>query len=95
MEPIKNTIKAVFESLSSRKSESPEANLESFLKKVLTKKEFGHIKVNRFKQDVLYVKVDSSTWMYHFGLKKEKILSGLRQGAKKIKDIHFYIGEIK
>jgi len=95
MEAIKDTIQSVISDLSVRKSAVPEDELARFLKKILTKKEIRHIKVGYFKRGILNVAVDSSAWLYYFSLHKEEILKQLRDRFKTVKDIRFYIGEVK
>lgn len=95
MEAIRDTIKSVIGNLSARKSAAPEDELASFLKKILTKKEIRHIKVGYFKRGVLNIAVDSSTWLYYFSLHKDGILKQLRDSFTTVKDMRFYIGDVK
>lgn len=95
MEAIKDTIKSVIGSLSAKRSAAPEDELAGFLKKILTKKEIRHIKVGYFKRGVLNIAVDSSTWLYYFSLHKEEILKQLRSSVATVKELRFYIGEVK
>lgn len=95
MEPIKDTVRDVIQSWQKRKPAAPEGGPEELLKKILTKKELGHIKVNYLKKGALHINVDSSTWLYHLNLRKEKILAKLRGSSRGIKEIRFFIGEIE
>jgi len=92
MEAIKETIRNVLQSLSEKK-QKPTLNPEELLKKVLTKKELGHIKFNYFRKGILSMNVDSSTWLYSLSLRKENLLVGLKEKLVDLKDIRFYIGE--
>ncbi|MBI4706751.1 MAG: DUF721 domain-containing protein [Candidatus Omnitrophica bacterium] len=65
------------------------------LKKVLTKSEMEHIKINYFKNGSLHLFVDSSSWLYSLNLKKETILKQLQRENKNIKDLKFRIGDVK
>ncbi|MFA5410714.1 MAG: DciA family protein [Candidatus Omnitrophota bacterium] len=94
MELIKDTVRNVIQSWQTRKPATPESDPGELLKKILTKKELGHIKVNYFKKGALYINVDSSTWLYHLNLRKEKILAKLRGNLSGLKEIRFFIGEI-
>jgi len=68
---------------------------EVLIKKILTKKELGHIKVRYFKKGTLGLTVDSSTWLYYFNLQKRDFLGKLHTQSGAIENIRFYIGEIK
>ena len=94
MEAIKDTIGAVMQALKSGKGTSAEAKTQAALKKLLTKKELKHIKLNYFKKGILGIRVDSSSWLYQLSLEKESLLNGLRKDLTEIKDIRFSMGEI-
>lgn len=68
---------------------------EDFLKKILTKRESKHIKVNYFRKGVLGINVDSSSWLYQLSLGKEDLLLKLTTRFKEVKDIRFRLGEVK
>lgn len=92
MEKIKDTIASVLEGLMS-KTVCAGTDPQEALKKILTKKEYGHIKFNYFKKGILGFKVDSSTWLYSLNLKKEGIVQQLKKELPDLKDIRFRIGE--
>ena len=94
MELLKNTIDEVMRNLSSKKTGSSGADPQEWLKKALTKKELGHIKVKYFSKDVLGLNVDSSAWLYILSLKKEEILVKLKKENPRLKNINLRIGEI-
>ena len=92
---MKNTIDEVMRNLSSKKTGSSGADPQEWLKKALTKKELGHIKVKYFSKGILGINVDSSVWLYMLNLKKGELLA---QGQKEflgLKNINFRIGEVK
>ncbi len=91
---MKNTIDEVMRSFESKKNDSSGADPREWLKKALTKKELGHIKVKYFSKGVLGLSVDSSAWLYMLGLKKEKMLRDLKKLNSGLKDISLRIGEI-
>ena len=95
MEAIKDTVRSMFEELTVKAKGSAVGNPEEWLKKVLTKKELGHIKFNYFKKGVLGVSVDSSSWLYSLKLKQDALLEKLKANKFNVKEIHFRIGEIK
>lgn len=95
MELIKDTIKNVMEEWQTKKKRSSKDGPQALLKKIFNKKELGHIKFNYFKRGALSINVDSSAWLYHFSLKKESLLEKVRKRTAVIKDIRFFIGEIR
>ena len=80
--------------LSVKKAGSLDAGPEQWLKKTLTKKELGHIKVKYFSKGVLGLSVDSSAWLYVLSLKKEELLNNLKKENPGLKNINLRIGEI-
>ena len=80
--------------LAEKKSIASDAGWEFWLKKALTKKELGHIKVKYFHKGTLGLSVDSSAWLYILSLKKEELLLSLKKESKEIKNISLRIGEI-
>lgn len=93
MEAIKGIVESVLQGW--EKEKAVPTGPDGFLKKVLTKKELEHIKVNYFKKGVLSIKVDSSAWLYHLTLQKGRIIARLTAESADIKDIRFSMGEIK
>jgi len=94
MELLKNTIDEVMRALSSKKTNLPDADPQEWLKKALTKKELGHIKVKYFSKGVLGLSVDSSAWLYILSLKKEELLNKIKKENPGLKNINLRIGEI-
>jgi len=95
MEQIKDTINSVIRSLTEKKKKVFDKGPQELLKKILTKKEFEHIRVSNFTKGVLYVEVDSSTWLYYLGLRKKDMLARLTPALEGLKNIRFSLGEIK
>ena len=91
---MKNTIDEVMRALSSKKTNLPDADPQEWLKKALTKKELGHIKVKYFSKGVLGLSVDSSAWLYILSLKKEELLNKIKKENPGLKNINLRIGEI-
>ena len=94
MERIKDTIFNVIKDLDAKKNTCAQDEPEESFKKLLTKKELLHIKINQFRDGTLYVSVDSSAWLYMLSMRKEELLSKARARSSKIKNLHFRIGEI-
>jgi hypothetical protein len=92
METIKDALQSFMRTLQQRKKDSDGDHYVA-LKKVLTKKEFGHIKIHYFRQGILVVAVDSSSWLYHFNIKKQAVVQRLQGCRPVVKDIQFYLGE--
>ena len=91
METIKDIVTDVIEGLKDKKRAQDEP--EVLLKRVLPKKELGHVKFRYLRKGVLGITVDSSTWIYQLNLQKSELLAKLGKKSKGIKDIRFYIGE--
>ncbi len=72
MEILKKTLDSVMQDLCAKQKAAPDADPQEWLKKTLTKKELGHIKVKYFSKGVLGLNVDSSAWLYSLSLQKEK-----------------------
>lgn len=95
MESIKSAVKDVMLVLESKKNNLGCCDFKNLLNKFLTKSENRHIKFNNFKRGIITISVDSSNWLYHLNLKKDELLNNVRKEVKELKDIRFYIGEIK
>lgn len=93
METIKSTIEQFMKSLQVKSEKSSKDNPEELLKKVLTKKEFEHIKFNYFQKGILGLKVDSSVWLYYLNLQKQELLTRLNKEKSLVKEIHLRLGE--
>lgn len=95
MEKIKDTIELVIRDLCTKQGGEKDDNPQAWLRKVLTKKELGHIKVHYFRKGILGLIVDSSVWLYSVNLKKAQLLSQLKKYTPAIQEIRFNIGDIK
>ena len=95
MEKIKDTIESVIRDLMVKKSGVSDDNPDAWLRKVLTKKELGHIKLHYFRKGILGLSVDSSSWMYSLSLKKEIILNQLKKCSQDVKEVRFSIGDLR
>jgi hypothetical protein len=97
MEQIKDAVRQVMASWETKiKPGAPSVDApDALLKKLLTKKEFGHIKFRYLRKGIMGITTDSSPWLYYFGLHKEELLTKVRKHMSAIKDIRFYVGEIR
>ena len=80
--------------MDAKKSVFQDAGPQQWLKKALTKKELGHIRIKYFNKGVLGLDVDSSVWLYILSLKKEELLKILQKDIPELKNIILRIGEI-
>jgi len=94
MELLKNTLNNVMRRLDAKKAVFQDSGPQQWLKKTLTKKELGHIRVKYFNKGILGLNVDSSAWLYILSLKKEELLKELKKENPEVKNINFRIGEI-
>ena len=94
MELLKDTLMDLMSKLGTKKAVFQEAGPQKWLKKALTKKELGHIRVKYFNKGVLGLSVDSSAWLYILSLKKDTLLKELKKENPEIKNIDLRIGEI-
>ena len=83
------------QALDHKRKIAPQQDSGSLLKKILTKKELAHIKFNYSRKGIVSFRVDSSSWLYHFHLKKELLLRELRKQDSSVVNIRFCIGEVK
>jgi hypothetical protein len=93
MEEIKETVKKLLGELKAKNTGLFTDDPENLLKKVLAKQAFEHIKLYTFRNGILNVSVDSSTWLYYLSLQKKELLKKMRGLTDKVKDIRFSLGE--
>ncbi len=95
MERIKDTLQSVMQELTIKGGSVSGEGPEAWLRKTLTKKELGHIKLNYFRKGILGLSVDSSVWLYSLNLKKTVLLNKLKECSPSVKEMRFSIGDIK
>ena len=95
MESIKETLQSVLERLETTKRNVSLDDPEMILRKVFPKRDLAHLRFHYFKNGIFSMRVDSSTWLYHFSLQKEDLLVKLRKKSKAIQELRFSLGEIK
>ncbi|MCP4268680.1 MAG: DUF721 domain-containing protein [Candidatus Brocadiaceae bacterium] len=81
--------------LSIKREGNRNKNLREKWKKVSGEKISSHTEVGMVKSGILYIKVDSATWLHHIsGFKKEELLTSIQQEFKSgyISDIKFRVG---
>lgn len=95
VEVIKDTIDRIMQEWQEQRKRPAGDNPEVLLKKILTKKELGHVRFNYLRKGTLNINVDSSAWLYQLNLRRENLLAKLGKQSKTIKDIRFRLGETK
>ncbi len=81
--------------LSVKREGNRNKNLREIWKKVSGEIISSHTEVGMVKSGVLYIKVDSATWLHHIsGFKKEELLTSIQNEFKRgyISDIKFRVG---
>lgn len=91
MERIKDTLQNVFRDIETVRGQKHKSDPAASFKKLLTKKEQAHIKITNLHKGILYVNVDSSSWLYVFTLRKSRYLDKLKPA---VTDVRFRIGDI-
>ncbi|MDD2702990.1 MAG: DciA family protein [Candidatus Omnitrophica bacterium] len=96
MEQIKGTVESLLSRLEakSQKNEFPRGSPEELLKKVFTRKEQEQVRFGYFRNGTLGIRVSSSSWMYYFNIKKEKVLAAVRSVSPAVKEIRFSLGDL-
>ncbi len=94
MDSIKDIVIGVLRDCQTKKQRFNNQDPESILKKILTKREIEHIKVNYFRSGIFGIKVDSSAWIYQLNFKKQDLLIALKKNFPEIKDVRFSLGDI-
>ncbi len=79
--------------LKERKEKAAEISPELLAKKIFSRKEAAHARAGLLKNGVLYLRVDSSTWLYYFNLHKKELLENFSRQNSLIKDLKFSLGE--
>ena len=94
MDDIKDIVKKVFTDISS-KTIAEQKKLGEIFEKVLKDNKISGAKISGFKDQHLFVNVDSSGRLYQITLIKNKILAELKNELPEIEKIFFKIGPLK
>ena len=92
MDKIKDALDEVMRSLEKKKRGVPGQDPEENLKKVLTKRELNHIKFEYFSKGIVGISADSSTWLYHLNLRKDKLTAELKKITPAVKGLRLRLG---
>ena len=94
MEAIRETLGGLLKELKARKDNEGRLDPSQLAKQVFSRKEAQHILVGNLKSGTLYIKVDSSAWLYYFNLHKNEILGKFSATGSPVKDLKFNLGAI-
>ena len=94
MEPIKDIIPQVIESISQKKPEA-QSKLQRIWQSIVGEKSGQHTVIGGFKDNALLVLVDSPAYLFQMNLKKRKFLEQLKEEFPELKEINFKIGKTK
>jgi len=94
MDNIEDVVKRVMENISSHHPQQS-ANIYEVFQKLLNSDELKHVRIVGENAGVLFVYVDSPTWLYQLNIKKNHFLNQIKKNIPQIKDIRFQIGQIK
>lgn len=92
MEKIKDTLEEVMRSLANKKRGVSGQDPQENLKKLLTRVELNHIKFEYFSKGIVGVSADSSTWLYHLNLRKDKLTAELKKITPAVKGLRLRLG---
>jgi hypothetical protein len=81
--------------LRQRKEKAAQLDPEILAKKAFSRKELEHCRARTLKSGVLYIDVDSSTWLYYFNLHKKDALTKIAGQNGQVKDLKFRLGQIQ
>lgn len=92
---IKEIVNEVMHGLAPDKGANNQEILAA-LNSFLDKKTLQHIKAERYKNNKLIIKVDSSAWLYKLNLEKNKFLDKINKALPKpeVQDVLFKIGSV-
>ena len=93
MDNIGDIVKGVMGKMSSRRMEEDQ-KLERIWENLLTPQELEHTQIIGFKDNIISIRVDTPTWMYHMKTKQSSLLKRLNQELEDIKRIRFELGKI-
>jgi hypothetical protein len=92
MEKIARVVDNFMQGLKERKESLP-ISPEACLKEAIPAEAKGHIKFRNFKNGIMYVQTDSSSWLYYLRLRQDKLTQDLRQRCPAVKDIRITVGD--
>jgi len=97
MNSIKKTVENVLSQLKTKSIVSAKggANPSTWVEEIFSKKELPHLQARNFNKGILYITVESSAWLYVLNLHKEAFLVRARHVVPEIKEIRFFVGELK
>jgi hypothetical protein len=94
MQTLKDTISGLMEELRKKQQDKDGFNPEQILQSIFSNKELQHVQFSNISKGILYINVDSSTWLYYFNLQKNELLGKLLKQFPAIKGIRFSFGQV-
>ena len=94
MEDIKDIVKNIIHDIEEKKSHQGK-DVQQVWASVVNEKESQHTRAEGIKNDIFYVNVDCSVWMFQCRLKYKFFLEKIRKNIPEIKRIYFKVGKIK
>jgi len=91
MDSIKDVIKDVIGKISQKNSNFTN-NIEEIFKGTIKENEGKHCSVSGYKDGILIIVVESTTWLYEIKKKQHTILKKLKEKIPDIESIKFRIG---
>lgn len=93
--PIGDVLKNVLSRLEKEKNLSKE-EMETLWRELAGEAGFKHSRPTVLRKGVLTVRVDTSTWLHEFVMRKREFLKGLKRalGKDRISELQFKIGEV-
>jgi predicted nucleic acid-binding Zn ribbon protein len=93
VEAIKQSLEVLLKELEARKEKASRMAPDFLAQKIFSAKEALHARAGTLKNGILYLKTDSSTWLYYFNLHKKELLEKFSAGNSQIKELKFGLGE--
>ena len=94
IETIKDALDGLLKEIKVRSDSVARFDPEAMVKQVFSRKEAQHIQPGNLKNGVLYIKTDSSTWLYYFNLHKKELLEKFSGAGSPVKDLKFNLGVV-
>jgi len=93
MSDIKDIVRDVVSALETKRGQQNK-DIVKIWPQCIKPKEAEHTKIQGVKEDVLYVHVDCSAWMFQCRLRYKTILQAVQSEFPNIKRIYFKVGKV-
>ena len=92
MDNIKNIVNGVIDIILKHQPKD-DNKLDRVWQNVIEKSEIKHTKLLGLKEGILFINVDSPTWLFYMKNQKNKLLKRLQEEIEEVKDLRFKIGK--